>query len=679
MKFIIADTFQRSLSRLDGESQKLIKQAAFEFQCNPAHPSFQFHKIDRAKDKRFSSARVNRDLRLIIHRDGSHTLMLCYADHHDAAYAWAERRVLEVHPETGAVQLVEVEEVVREVVKEVVREKEPPLFAQYERDYLSALGVPARWLDAVFAVGEEGFLDLAENLPTAVAERLLELAEGKPVPRPASATTGATADPYAHPDSQRHFRVMNDRDALERALDAPWDQWLVFLHPDQRRYAEADYRGPVRVYGGAGTGKTVVAVHRAVRLAREGRGKVLLTTFSKTLAGHLRRQVRLLAGDDRVVTQNLQVEHLHRLTMKLYSQHSQTRFEAAKDSHVSALLEQHAKSRDEDPTFVRDEFWSVVDAQGLTDFEGYKTAPRAGRGTPIGLRRRKALWQIFESVLGELAAENLSTWSGLVGQVTAALSARKPGYSHVVVDEAQDFGAAELKLVRALVPAGENDVFLCGDEGQRIYKPAFRWSALGLDVRGRSFRLKVNYRTTAQIRREADHLLPRRLQDADGEPLERGAVSPLSGPDPERGAHKQLGDEVAGLAAWLEACEAAGIPRDQIAILARTEKLLEERALPALAQRDLSQAGLDEQVAPDQRAVHVGTMHRAKGLEFRAIAVIGCDNNKLPPAYLLKQATDPGDRAALEERERNLLYVACTRARERLLVSWVGKPAQWLG
>jgi mRNA-degrading endonuclease RelE of RelBE toxin-antitoxin system len=679
VKFIIADTFLRSLERLDGESQKLVKQAAFEFQVNPAHPGFQFHKLERAKDKRFSSARVNRDLRIIIHRDGASSLMLCYADHHDAAYGWAERRMLDVHPTTGAIQLVEVEERVQEVVRTVVREQEAPIFARYEPDYLLALGVPPQWLDALRTVGETAFLELAVHLPSEVGERLLELAEGKPVPRPVAVTaTAKLADAFEHPDSQRHFRVMESRDELAHALDAPWDRWLVFLHPDQQRYANSHYKGPARVYGGAGTGKTVVAVHRAVQLARAGRGRVLLTTFSKTLSNHLRRQVELLAGVDPFVLERLDVIHLHQLATSLWSEHAGRRFVRARKDTVEALLAQAARAHDEDVDFAREEFWAVIDAQGIVELEQYLDAARTGRGAALGVKRRRALWQVFSAVLERLQARRELTWNGVVSAATSLLDKHGSRYTHVVADEAQDFGAAELRLIRALAAPGVDDVFLCADEGQRIYRARFSWAKLGLDVRGRSHRLNINYRTTAQIRRQADRLLPRSLQDADGEALVRGAISQLTGPEPELRGHTKIEQEIAGLHEWLETCRAAGIPLHQVAIFARTQALLNDRALPALAKSSVKPIRLDEERPATEGETNLGTMHRAKGLEFRAVAVIACDTAHIPDPYGLSQLHDPADRKAYLEQERNLLYVACTRARERLLVSWVGKPAKGL-
>lgn len=267
MEFRIADTFTDSLSKLTGDEQKAVKTAAFDLQVNPAHPSLQLHKLDRAKDVRFWSIRVNSNIRLIVHRSDL-SLLLCYVDHHDRAYLWAERRKLETHPKTGAAQLVEVRETVVEIkipkYVETVAPK-PRLFEHIPDSELQSYGVPQEWMDDVRAANEDTLLTLAEHLPAEAAEALLDLATGtKRKPTPIS----PVANPFEHPDALRRFRVMGNVEELARALEYPWEKWTVFLHPSQRQLVEKDFAGPARVSGSAGTGKTIVALHRAAFLAR---------------------------------------------------------------------------------------------------------------------------------------------------------------------------------------------------------------------------------------------------------------------------------------------------------------------------------------------------------------------------------------------------------------------------
>jgi len=297
MEFRIADTFTDSLGKLTGEEQKAVKTTAFDLQLNPANPGMQFHRLDRAKDKRFWSVRVSGDIRLIVHRT-SKSLLLCYVDHHDAAYDWAERRKLETHPTTGAAQLVEIHEMVRKVpVAEYVEVEqpvpsEPPLLVDFSDDDLLSYGVPIEWLDEVREATENSILEIADHLPSEAAEAVLNLAVGvtPEVVQPVSAGT----DPFDHPDAQRRFRVMSNVEELERALEYPWEKWAVFLHPAQRELVDRSYNGPARVSGSAGTGKTVVALHRAVFLARENPdARILLTTFSDAWPIPSRRNSRV--------------------------------------------------------------------------------------------------------------------------------------------------------------------------------------------------------------------------------------------------------------------------------------------------------------------------------------------------------------------------------------------------
>ena len=290
MDFRIANTFTDSLGRLTTTEQKATKTTAFDLQINPANYGMRLHRVDKAGDKNFWSARVNDDIRIIVHRT-EQSLVLCYVDHHDKAYQWAERRKLEKHPTTGAAQLIELRETVQEefvptnknhdTVKRKPKQKRP--FANLSDEILLGYGVPGEWLNDVRSVSDDDeLLALADHLPEEAAEALLELAVGgKPrVAKPVD----ALVNPFDHPDALRRFRIMANEEELRRALDYPWEKWTVFLHPEQQQLVERDYSGPARVSGSAGTGKTIVAIHRAVHLARMNpKSRILLTTFSDTL------------------------------------------------------------------------------------------------------------------------------------------------------------------------------------------------------------------------------------------------------------------------------------------------------------------------------------------------------------------------------------------------------------
>lgn len=396
MNFRIADTFTDSLARLTGDEQKAAKTTAFDLQLNPASPGMSLHKLDRAKDKHFWSVRVSDDIRIIVHRTDA-SLLLCYVDHHDKAYQWAERRRLETHPKTGAAQWVEIRERVEEVaVPRYVESVQPApaqplLFAGIAQETLLGYGVPRQWLADVLGATEDSLLTLADHLPAEAAEALLELATGG-TPR-AAPVLAPDVSPFDHPDAQRRFRVMGNVEELERALNFPWDKWTVFLHPAQREWVERDYSGPARVSGSAGTGKTIVALHRAVHLARRHpESRVLLATFSDTLAHALRTRLRRLIGGEPRLGERLEVLAMDALAERLYAAQFGPA-QIASPEQVQALLATAAGGVRFSPRFLLGEWQDVVDAWQLDTWTAYRDVRRLGRKTRLAEAQRAALWR----------------------------------------------------------------------------------------------------------------------------------------------------------------------------------------------------------------------------------------------------------------------------------------------
>ena len=682
MRVVLSDTLTASIQRLPAAEQASAKQSAFDFQVDPKSPGLQFHRIEHSRDKNFWSARVGRDLRLIIHKM-SDVAVLCYVGHHDDAYKWAENRKLEAHPDTGAAQFVVIDERVEQVVKRVVRhvEEDPPVFGKFERDYLLALGVPDELLDAVKTITRGHLDELIPLLPEEATERLFQLADGHPVPRPVKVST---PDPFAHPDAQRRFKVIDSADELRQALEAGWDKWVVFLHPSQRAVIDRDAAGPVKVSGSAGTGKTVVALHRAAHLLKANpKARVLLTTFSTTLSARLEQQMDLLVPRDSDERKRLTIVHLHKMARELWVEANRRPLKVVDDRALLRHVEQALRAAGEvslTAPFVRAEWCAVIDPHHLLTFDAYRGASRAGRGTPLGAKQKRALWNVIEKLRASLGAAGLMTWDSLCHE-SAALLVRTPPkkFDHVIADEAQDFGFADLVFLRALAAEGKNDLFLCGDTGQRIYKLRSSWSAAGVNVKGRATRLKVNYRTTDQIRRFADKLMASSLTDdeGEGEVESRETVSLLAGPEPEVLGFASVKEEIEGVAAWLKPLIGQGyLPRD-IGIFGRTEVVV-ERAQRALDLVGVPWVNLKDDEALVEGAVAVGTMHRAKGLEFKVVAAMGCEEGQLPLPAALHGHVDLADADAARDQERSLLYVALTRARERALASFSGSPSSLL-
>jgi hypothetical protein len=470
MNFLISETFTASFNRLSGVDQKAVKASVFDLQMDPTGNGLQLHRIDKSKDQNFWSARVNRDVRLIIHKTGG-SLLVAYVGHHDDAYGWAERRRIEAHPRTGAIQIVEVRELVEEAATAKPQQKPTPaLFAKLDDNALLSIGVPSDWLADVRIASEEGFFALAQHLPAEAAETLLEYAAtgrlAPPAPKP------AIADPFAHPDALRRIRPIVDQKELEQALAFPWEKWGVFLHPSQRALVERSFSGPARVAGSAGTGKTIVAIHRAVRLARENpTARILLTSFSQPLADAMAKKLLVLAPETGGIVQRITTASFHGIAEQMYQLEHGVRPRIASETVLRERLRTAAANlKGFSERFLISEWTNVIDAWGLTSLESYSTVQRMGRKSRLGPNQRASLWPVFQAVREALAAERYTTWANVFTELADALVQRplKP-FDHVIIDEAQDLAPAELRFFAALAPTKADGLFLSGDVGQRIF------------------------------------------------------------------------------------------------------------------------------------------------------------------------------------------------------------------
>ena len=691
MLFRLADSFSRALAKLTPQEQKLVKITVFDLQQDPSAPGFQFHRIDASKDPNFWSIRVNRDIRAVVHKTEA-SFLVCYVDHHDDAYSWAERRRIEAHPRTGAAQIVEVRERVEEIARPIYVEAEaaammeaadgkheaylPSLFNRLSRDNLLGIGVPEDWIEDIRWATEERFLEITDHIPAEAGEALLEyvtsgvlkLAEAGPV----------DISPFDHPDAQRRFRVLDDIEELSRALDYPWEQWAVFLHPHQRGTVDQDFNGPARVSGSAGTGKTVVALHRVARVLREdAQARVLLTTFSAPLANALRAKLAVLADavghDDRVTVLPFQGAARELFTLALGHEPrpaTQDRVAAALRAAADDLAVAGFPER-----FLMAEWLQVVDAWQIDDLAGYTNVPRLGRRNRLGAKQRERLWPVFEAARKLLEDTGFMTWPRIFAAVTEHFAARdhKP-FSHVIVDEAQDLGVPELRMLGAIAKDGPNGLFFAGDLGQRIFQDPFSWKSLGVDIRGRSRTLKVNYRTSHQIRTAVDRLLPDTIRDVDGNEEDRtNTVSVFNGPPPDVRIVPDQDEERRVIGLWLLEAMEESVEPDEIGVFVRSEQEL-PRARGVVAEVGQKALELSERFEARDGRIAIGTMHLAKGLEFKAVVVMACDDDVLPSSERMANVADEAELDMVHETERHLFYVACTRARDRLLVTGI-EPA----
>ncbi len=354
--------------------------------------------------------------------------------------------------------------------------------------------MPTEWLDDVQQATEDTLLALTDHLPAEAAEALLELATGgKPrVLEP----VGAVASPFDHPDAQRRFRVMTNVEELERALDFPWEKWTIFLHPEQRDWVERDYSGPARVSGSAGTGKTIVALHRAAYLARtHPDARVLLTTFSDTLANALQTKLRRLLANEPRLGERIDLYALNAIGLRLYKAQVGTVTIATRQV-LRELIEEAANAVENHKFgmhFLLAEWEQVVDGWQLEDWDAFRDVVRLGRKTRLPEARRKVLWVIFERVRATLEERKLITYATLFTKLATTISKdKKVLFDFTVVDEAQDLSVAQLRFLAALGDDRPNGLFFAGDLGQRIFQQPFSWKSLGVNIRGRSRTLRIN-------------------------------------------------------------------------------------------------------------------------------------------------------------------------------------------
>ncbi|MBA3352747.1 MAG: DEAD/DEAH box helicase, partial [Blastocatellia bacterium] len=462
----------------------------------------------------------------------------------------------------------------------------------------------------------------------------------------------------------------------------PWDKWSIFLHPVQRELSQRDFAGPARVAGSAGTGKTIVALHRAAHLARtHPNARVLLATFSETLANALRTKLRRLLSTELQLGERIDVHSIDAIGVRLY----QSRFGkpnlASREDIAELIKVAAAQTADHkfSQRFLLTEWEQIVDAWQIDSEEAYANVSRLGRKTKIPKKQQTVLWSIFQRVRDGQKSRGLITMSSLFTKLAAAIAQEKsPPFDFAVIDEAQDLTVAHLRFFAALGENRPNSLFFAGDLGQRIFQQPFSWSELGVDIRGRSQNLTVNYRTSHQIRSQSDRLLNAEMSDLDGVLQSRSnTVSVFNGPVPLIQTFKTEEKEAAALSAWILERSGEGVAPHEVGVFVRSVSEL-PRARAALGKAGVKFKVLDENEQTTSGYASVATMHLAKGLEFRAVIVMACDDEIIPSQERIETVGDDADLQEVYDTERHLLYVACTRARDHLLVTGIEPVSEFL-
>ncbi|WMI56307.1 AAA family ATPase [Streptomyces rochei] len=659
----------------------------------------------KAKDKQIRTIRIDQFWRgVVLAPPTGDTFVLLRVMPHDKAISWAVKQKSSINEVTRAVEIRDaatLDEITPAYERVADGSSKERLFAKFSDGDLKALGIDDETLRQARSLVDQEQLDVfAPLLPQDQREVLQYLAAGctvEEVWRDIVALQASTqpVDTEDYETAIQHTRariaLVTAPEELRDILEKPFAAWRVFLHPSQRKVAyRASYSGPAQVTGGPGTGKSVVALHRVKHLLDHlGDGdRILLTTYTNALVNALRSGLESLV-DDPELRERVDISTVDGFAGRVVA-------EAPGAVPLRPLMSNEEVSRwnkaakatgfTGSAQFLAQEYRHVVLAQGISSLAEYEEADRRGRGSRLAAAERPLVWETVERFTAGLAADGCRTWLQTCVEAARLLEAKGPPYRHVVVDEAQDLHPAQWRLLRAAVPARPDDLFIAGDPHQRIYDSKVSLKSLGIRVAGRSVKLRKNYRSTQEILRWSTALLIdrpiARLEDEGRDETLLGYRSALHGDGPAvRGAaseESELDALVDQVRAWMD----AGVGAGEIGVSARFNKTcskavarLKDAGVPAVTLRNAS----SNPAAGERAAVRVGTMHSFKGLEFRCVAVIGVDDEALPFAKAVTPPdVDPKQHETDMMSERCLLFVACTRARDSLYVSWTGAPSTFL-
>jgi superfamily I DNA/RNA helicase len=694
----------RLLDKADKEILKLpraVKGAIYDFQRkfreDPSSHGLQFKQLEG--NSRLYSARVTDAYRALLLKVSGTEYLLVAVKPRGEAYENLDRYAYQVNPVSGGIEFMDIVDTEEAAVPTPIPADQPiPLFAAYSAEQLLGLGVAEPLLPLIAKITtEDELLGLTEYAPQLTAEVLLALHDGlgpdevlEQVTAPVRADEPVDVADYEKAMTRPATLVTTDDTALQAVLAGDFARWQVFLHPLQRKVVERSYNGPARVSGGPGTGKTIVALHRVKYLVDRlppGEGRdVLFTTFNKSLAADLRSRLLELAGGE--ILQRVEVVNIDSLASKVVAEAEPgMRRHWIDDSRAVDMWRDMLFELGEghwDAQFLQDEWSQVVLGQALSSRDEYFRARRAGRGKTLNRVQRAAVWQLIEQFTKRLTERNLWTFRQVAAHAALIEKARAPAgghrYRHVVVDEAQDLSPAHWMLLRAMAAPGPDDMFLAGDTHQRIYDSYVSLGSLGIAIRGRSTRLTLSYRSTHEILAVAEGLLgSEEWDDLDGgsDSLE-GYRSVLRGPRPQFHAAGSWQEELAGILRQVKEWEptdgttvSIGVAVPERRLIPEVERYLTEHGVPAAS------IGADGPRKPD--AVHVGTLHRFKGLEYQRMIVAYVSDGVIPSARI--EGSREGDPLRYQreiKQARSLLFVAATRARDSLMISWHGQPSPFL-
>lgn len=685
----IQDTFLESFAKLPKNEQRRVSKLIQHLRTDPSGNGLNFERCKNALDPNVYSARLSRQYRIILVKPNDEdVLLLVWVDRHDDAYRWAERRQFVANEMTGTLQMWTVQE-----------KKEPEaneatvgLFAQISRRHLLRLGVTEDFLPLIQRIQNKQELKQYQgDIPQETYEYLELLASGESIQDVLDFADEmkreqlSISEAITSSSSSRTITVITSDEQLKEIMEQPFDRWRVFLHPKQKEMVEKSFRGPVRILGGAGTGKTVVAMHRARYLVRhlypDSAGTVLFTTYTTALAKAIHNLLTTMCTDQEM--ERIDVVGIDKLARtiveKVYQKRVNIIYEKKLKEFWQIAAEKKGWSTKEIP-FVRSEYERVIQQNGIETWEEYLATPRIGRKKSISRSLKRQIWETVEEL------RNLKRQKQLMEFIDVLREARKWAEKHpdqqlfpyrfAIVDEAQDMHPEGLKLLRALIPEQANDLYIVGDAHQRIYSRQAALSKCGINVKGRrSKRLRINYRTTEEIRQKAMEMIESvEVDNLDGGKDISNDISLLSGEEPIIRTFQTQTEEQQFVIDQLKRLISEGIPPHEIAILA-PDRTIKSRYLKRLQKERID----GQEFGSEPGKVQCGTMHGSKGLEFRVVFLVEVTQDHIPAKWLLEEKeNDPNELEEYLNQQRSLLYVALTRAREKAYITSFGSLSEFV-
>lgn len=693
VKVAISSDFLTAFAALPRQTQGKVTEFINKFRNNPQAPGINYEKLKGGNDNKICSVRIDGTYRgIVVRQPESGVYLLLWVDHHDEAYTWAQNKKCEVNPKTGAIQVFDIIS-----ANDVMSSSEDTnLFTEVSDAEMLELGLPETQLSFVRSIKDsEDFYNSVSSFSKDVFESLSWVVEGFPVSeviamvmdeKEKTHASDSLSDALESPETLKSFVIVDGEEELRRIMAEPLEKWRVFLHPTQRKIASRIYSGPARVLGGAGTGKTVVAMHRAKQLASQlqGNDRILFTTFTANLAADIKDNLRKICTLEEM--KFIEVINLDAWVARFLREQGYSA-DIIYDSQIMQLWEDACSLAEDDlglPISFFDEEWNrVIVPQEAFTLEQYVKASRNGRGTRLDRKKRIQIWNVFEAYRNLMKERKVRDINMAMHDCRTLISKRPQNavYQHIIVDEAQDLSASAFRLLRALVGIEhQNDLFIVGDAHQRIYKNRAVLSQCGINIRGRSSVLQINYRTTEEIRKFAFALLKGISFDDLDESIDLGdkCTSLTHGGFPMVLSFKDANEEMEFVISEIQRLNTDGVSLKNICIVARTHRLIEDYAAQ-LTKKSIRLFEIKRN-KPDDRGldgVRIATMHRVKGLEFQYVFIVAANSRLIP----LASAIDHTDYVSEQESitsEKCLFYVALTRAQKGAYVTSYGKKSEFL-